>query len=95
MYTSNEEREETPLLELNQDEKRVLEKITNQLRTCNRFNGIYDAKNGNEHFMYGIETVVEYLAINISDEYYEEFCDTFTKNMLKSLGKALDKKEIL
>lgn len=83
------------MLELNQDEKRVLEKITNQLRTCGLFNGIYDAKNGGEQFMYGIEIVMENLAANISDEYFEEFCDTFTMNMLKSLGKALDKEETL
>jgi hypothetical protein len=95
MYTSNKEREETPMLELNQDEKRVLEKITNQLRTCDLFNGIYDAKNGDEQFMYGIELVMEYLAAHISDEYQAEFCDTFSLNMLKSLGKALDKKETL
>jgi hypothetical protein len=91
MYTSNKEREETPMLELNQDEKRVLEKITNQLRTCDLFNGIYDAKNGDEQFMYGIEIIMEYLAVNISDEYFVEFCDTFAKNMLKSLEKTLDK----
>ena len=83
------------MLELNQDEKRVLEKITNQLRTCDLFNGIYDAKNGDEQFMYGIEIVMEYLAVSISDEYFEEFCDTFALNMLKSLGKALDKEETL
>lgn len=83
------------MLELNQDERRVLEKITNQLRTCDLFNGIYDAKNGGEQFMYGIEIVMENLAANISDEYFEEFCDTFTMNMLKSLKKALDKKETL
>ena len=80
------------MLELNQDEKRVLEKITNQLRNCNLFNGIYDAKNGNEDFMYGIELVMEYLAAHISDEYQAEFCDTFAKNIEKSLEKALDKK---
>ena len=79
------------MLELNQDEKRVLEKITNQLRTCDLFNGIYDAKNGDEQFMYGIEVIMEYLAVNISDEYFTEFCDTFAKNMLKSLEKTLDK----
>ena len=79
------------MLELNQDEKRVLEKITNQLRTCDLFNGIYDAKNGDEQFMYGIEIIMEYLAVNISDEYFAEFCDTFAKNMLKSLEKTLDK----
>ena len=79
------------MLELNQDEKRVLEKITNQLRTCDLFNGIYDAKNGDVQFMYGIEIIMETLAVNISDDYFAEFCDTFAENMLKSLEKALDK----
>ena len=79
------------MLELNQDEKRVLEKIMNQFRNCDLFNGIYDAKNDDVQFMYGIEFIMETLAVNISNEYFAEFSDTFAENMLKSLEKALDK----
>lgn len=32
-----------------------------ELKKVDLFNGIWDKKNGNRHFMYGIETVVEYI----------------------------------
>lgn len=59
------------------------------------FRGIYDAKNGNKAFMYGIQTVMEYIAIHDSEEHYEEFSDMFTKNIVKSIDKisTTDNKE--
>lgn len=54
----------------------------------NMFRGIYDAKNGKASFMDGIQTVMEYIAINDSDIVYEQFSDVFTKNVVKSKDKA-------
>lgn len=74
---------------LNQEEKKVIEKVVDGMTECGLFCGRYDAKNGNEHFMYGVSTVMEYLAYLVSDEYGDEFSDTFTKNMIKSEKKVL------
>lgn len=74
---------------LNQEEKKVIEKVVDGMTECGLFCGWYDAKNGNEHFMYGVSTVMEYLAYLVSDEYGDEFSDTFTKNMIKSEKKVL------
>lgn len=48
------------------------------------FTGKYDAIHGDEHFMYGISTVMEFVAHGVSDECLDEFSDRFTANMLKS-----------
>ena len=72
------------MLELNQEKKKVIDKVVDGMTECGLFCGRYDAKNGNEHFMYGVSTVMEYLAYLVSDEYGDEFSDTFTKNMIKS-----------
>lgn len=77
------------MLELNQEEKKVIEKVVDGMTECGLFCGRYDAKNGNEYFMYGVSTVMEYLAYLVSDEYGNEFSDTFTKNMIKSEKKVL------
>ena len=77
------------MLELNQEEKKVIEKVVDGMTECGLFCGRYDAKNGNEHFMYGVSTVMEYLAYLVSDECGDEFSDTFTKNMIKSEKKVL------
>jgi hypothetical protein len=44
--------------------------------------GSYDAKHGNEHFMYGIANVMEYITLNISDEVHDEFINKFYNNMI-------------
>lgn len=56
------------------------------------FKGVYDAHHGGtQHFMFGIQTVLEYIADKISDERYGEFASTFVDNMIKSEEKILDK----
>lgn len=50
----------------------------------NLFQGIYNAKNGNVSFMYGIETVMEYLAYKVSEADYDNFSKLFTQNMIDS-----------
>ena len=69
---------------LNTNEKEMLKGIIEEIREISMFNGIYDAKNGKEDFMYGIETVMEYLAYRVSDEYGDSFSDTFVKNLIFS-----------
>lgn len=51
------------------------------------FVGKYDAKNGEESFMYGICTVMESIACRIDENTYFEFSDMFAKNMIKSQEK--------
>lgn len=74
---------------LNQEEKKVIEKVVDGMTECGLFCGKYDAKNGSAEFMHGISTVMEYLAYLVSDEYGAEFDETFLKNMIKSKKKVL------
>lgn len=74
--------------ELNTNEKEMLKGIIEEMRECNMFNGIYNAKNGSVQFMYGISTVMEYLAYRISDEYGDSFSDTFVNNLIASEQKV-------
>lgn len=66
-------------------EREILKKIVDKMRECGLFVGRFDAKNGNVNFMYGIETVMEYLAMLISEEYHDEFEKEFMTNFEKSL----------
>ena len=50
---------------------------------CCLFKGIYDAKHGSDSFMFGIETVLEYIASNVSEECHENFDNMFMNNMSK------------
>jgi len=55
--------------------------VLNKLKECELLCGNYDARNGNEHYMYGISTVMEMIADYAGDEKFE---DMFLKNMTKS-----------
>lgn len=74
--------------ELNTNEKEILKGIIEEMRECNIFNGIYNAKNGSVQFMYGISTVMECLAYMVSDEYGDSFSDTFINNLIASEQKV-------
>lgn len=50
----------------------------------NLFQGIYDAKNSDVSFMYGIGTVMEYLAYKVSEADYDNFSELFTQNIVDS-----------
>lgn len=56
---------------------------------CNLLVGSYDARNGSKKFMYGISTVMEWIAYRVSEEEGDAFSDVFVKNMLESEKKAL------
>ena len=76
------------MVALNKKEKEVVKKIINGMTECGLFCGNYDAKNGSSEFMHGIETVMEYLAYLVSDEYGAEFEDIFLENLIKSKEKV-------
>ena len=59
-----------------------------EMMECPMFRGVYDAKHGSESFMHGIATVMEYLALKVDEDFYQEVSDIFVKNMVKSLDKA-------
>lgn len=54
---------------------------------CGLMVGTYDAKNGNEDFMHGIATVMEWIAYQVSEVDGEAFSELFIKNMAKSIDK--------
>lgn len=54
---------------------------------CGLLVGEYDAKNGNKQFMYGISTVMEWIAYCVSEADGDEFSDLFIENMMKSEEK--------
>ena len=51
------------------------------------FTGNFDSKNGNKNFMYGICTVMEFIAYNASEQDYDDFEEIWYKNFTKSLDK--------
>ena len=57
-------------------------------RGVSMFVGTYDAKNGSEQFMYGVSTVMDWIAYNVNTETGDHFSDLFTKNMIISEQKA-------
>lgn len=60
--------------------------VLKDLCKCSLFVGRYDAKHSDDHFMYGINTVMETIAYSVSDKVGDEFSDNFMKNMITSEG---------
>lgn len=67
---------------------RVLNDMLNS--ECGLLVGKYDAKNGDPAYMYGISTVMEWIAYRISDEDGDAFSAMFIKNMIES-KESVDK----
>ena len=60
------------------------------------FLGTYDAKNGKHEFMYGICTVMEWIADRTEkNEAYDFVVTEFMKNMLESEKSALQKSAVV
>lgn len=74
--------------ELTRHERKTLKNIFEELKKCNLFVGKYDARNGDEHFMYGVSSVMECLAYMIDEKYANDFSHEFFENMLTSEEKA-------
>lgn len=51
------------------------------------FTGNFDSKNGSKNFMYGICTVMEFIAYNASEQDYNDFGEIWLENFTKSLDK--------
>lgn len=59
--------------------------VFNDLCKSRLFEGIYDATNGNEQYMGGIETVMEVIATRgYSEGFAEHFAEVFAYNMERS-----------
>lgn len=58
---------------------------------CGLLVGKYDAKNGDEKFMHGIDVVMEWIAYRASEKQGEEFSAMFFDNMIESQEKVSDK----
>lgn len=67
---------------------RVLNDMLNS--ECGLLVGKYDAKNGDPSYMYGISTVMEWIAYRVSDEDGDAFSAMFIKNMIES-EESVDK----
>ena len=68
--------------------KEEIRHLVSKMMECPLFRGEYDVKNGSESFMYGIATVMEYLAMRVDDTFCQEVSDVFTHNMVKSQEKV-------
>lgn len=55
---------------------------------CGLLVGKYDAKNGGEEFMHGIDVVMEWIAYRASEKQGEEFSAMFFDNMIESQEKV-------
>ena len=51
---------------------------------CGPMVGKYDAVHGDKHFMYGVASVMEYIAYNVNEDIGREFEELFLENMIKS-----------
>lgn len=71
-------------------EKEAFEFVLNELKKCGLFTGKYDARNGDEHFMYGVACVMESIAYHVSDDVGDAFSELFTKNMTESEEKVAE-----
>ena len=79
------------MLNLNENEKQTMRNIIETImQNGGLFAGNYDAVNGSPEFMYGISSLLEYLAYSVDADLGNEVEDIFAENMLKS-EKSLDK----
>lgn len=66
------------------DEQKAFEIVLNKLKECPLFCGRYDATHGDDHFMYGVEMVMEYISYYVSDETGMAFEREFYDNIVES-----------
>ena len=52
------------------------------------FLGTFDAKNGKPEFMYGISTLMEFIAYESSEKDYDDFQKIWFENFQKSIDNA-------
>lgn len=77
------------MITLTDEQKAVVKEVFEEMiLDIEMFRGHYDAKNGDEHLMFGISTPLTYLAYAIDEEYGERFDSMFMNNMTKSIEEA-------
>ena len=77
------------MITLTNEQKAVVKEVFEEMiLDIELFRGHYDAKNGDEHFMFGISTPLTYLAYTLDEECGREFDSMFMKNMQKSIEEA-------
>lgn len=69
-------------------EKEAFSYVYEKLRAIPMFSGRFDAKNGSKPFMYGIESVMEFIAFKADQQ--EEFEKDWTENFEKSIDKVAE-----
>lgn len=57
-------------------------------RDIGLFLGRFDAKNGDPKFIYGISTVMEFIALECSEKDYDDFQKIWFENFQKSIDNA-------
>ena len=57
-------------------------------RDIGLFLGRFDAKNGKSEFMYGIATLMDFIAYESSEADYDDFQKIWSENFQKSIDKA-------
>ena len=74
---------------MNDTLKNAYKLVYNDMIKCGGlFVGQFDAKNGNKKFMYGISTIMEFIALNAGEKTYDEFEKIWFENFEKSLDKS-------
>jgi hypothetical protein len=68
-----------------------MKKLLEEMKQVGIFVGKFDAKNGSWEFMNGVSCVMDYLAREVSYEYFLEFRKEFMKNFMESVDKAREK----
>ena len=68
-----------------------MKKLLEEMKQIGIFIGKFDAKNGSWEFMNGVACVMDYLAREVSYEYFLEFRKEFMKNFMESVDKAREK----
>lgn len=75
-----------PLHLYSEEKEQMWKEVYKELMDCKLFSGTYDARNGNERFMHGIATVMEYIAEKAGCR--QEFEIEFDRNYIASKKKA-------
>ena len=69
--------------------KNAYKLVYNDMVKCGGlFVGRFDANNGNEKFMYGIGTIMEFIALNAGEQTYDDFEKIWSENFINSLDKS-------
>lgn len=74
-------------MDLTKAYKMVFEDMVNS--KCGLWVGKYDAKHGRKDFMFGIGTVMEYIAYQVSEKEGQRFLVKFANNMVESESDEL------